>query len=105
MRWNRTGTTMLELLLLLHGIAFATIGVTGYAIFGPLTCRHLKDRGLGREMDESALSPTGLRWILTAGYRRHAADPGLRQLAVPARIMLLLTMLGLTLIGLRLLLG
>lgn len=96
---------MLELLLLLHGIAFATIGITGYAIFGPLTCRHLKDRGLGDEMDGSALSPTGLRWILLGRYRQHAGDPGLRQLALPARIMLVLTLGGLTLIGLRLLLA
>lgn len=94
---------MFELLVLLHGIAFTTIGLTGYAIFGPLTCRHLKDRGLGAEMDGSSLSPTGLAWILRARYRRHPQDPGLRQLAIPARIMLVLILLGLALIGLRLL--
>lgn len=95
---------MLELLVLLHGIAFATIGATGYAIFGPLTCRHLQDRGLAHEMDGSSLSPTGLRWVLAGRHRRHD-DANLRHLAVPARIMLWLTVTGLLLLLLRLLIG
>lgn len=91
---------MLELMIMLIGIAFATIGATGYAIFGPLTCRHLLDRGLAHEMDGSALSPIGLRWILTGGYRRHD-DASLRQLAIPARVMLWLTLTGLLMLLLR----
>lgn len=93
--------TMLELLLLLMGIALATIGLTGYAIFGPLTCRHLQDRGRASEMDGSSLSPKGLMWILAGGYRRHE-DTSLRQLALPARIMLWLVITGLAFILIRL---
>lgn len=88
-----------QLILLLLGIAFATIGATGYAIFGPLTCRHLKDRGLAGEMNESALSATGALWILRGGYRRHEHDRSLRQLAIPARIMAWLTLSGLLLVA------
>jgi len=91
---------MLELLLLLLGIALTTVGLTGYAIFGPLTCRHLQDRGRASEMDGSSLSPTGLLWVLSGGYRRHD-DRMLGQLALPARIMLWLVVVGATLILLR----
>ncbi len=91
---------MADLVLLLLGIAFATVGVTGYVIFGPLTCRHLKDRGLGGLMGGSSLSPTGLLWILRGGYRG-SDDRNLRALALPARIMLFLTLAGLALVALR----
>lgn len=95
---------MIELLALLFGIAFTTVGLTGYAIFGPLTCRHLQDRGRAQEMDESSLSPTGALWILRGGYRRHPHDPGLRQLALPARIMAWMVVSGLVLVALAALL-
>lgn len=88
---------MLELVLLLLGIALATVGLTGYAIFGPLTCRHLQDRGRLDEMDGSSLSAKGLVWVLTGGYHRHD-DRSLRQLALPARIMLWLVVIGLALV-------
>lgn len=84
----------LDLVLLLIGIAFATVGLTGYAIFGPLTCRHLDDRGRGAEMGHSALSGTGIAWLLRGAYRGDP-DRNLRQLAAPARIMLWLVVLGL----------
>ncbi|MDZ3823158.1 MAG: hypothetical protein U0S76_06110 [Pseudoxanthomonas sp.] len=87
---------MAELLLLLFGIAFATIGGTGYAIFGPLTVRHLMDRGLADEVEGSSLSRAGLAWILAGRYRRHD-DANLRRLALPARIMLALLLAGLLL--------
>lgn len=92
---------MLDLLLLLLGIALTTVGLTGYAIFGPLTCRHMQDRGRIDDMDGSSLSARGLAWILSGGYRRHD-DPLLRQLALPARIMLWLVLVGVTLILVRL---
>jgi hypothetical protein len=95
---------MIELLLLLHGIAFATVGATGYAIFGPLTVRHLTDRGRAHEMAGSSLSWTGMRWLLVGRYRRHD-DANLRRLAIPARIMLLLVLAGLVLLALRWLLS
>ncbi len=88
------------LVLMLLGIAFVTVGVTGYVIFGPLTCRHLQDRGQAQRMDGSSLSPTGLLWILRGGYRQ-LDDAGLRALALPARIMLVLTLAGLFLLLLR----
>jgi hypothetical protein len=91
---------MIELLLLLHGIAFATVGATGYAIFGPLTVRHLADRGRAHEMAGSSLSWTGMRWLLAARYRGHD-DANLQRLALPARIMLLLVLSGLALLLLR----
>lgn len=95
---------MTELMLLLLGIAFATIGATGYAIFGPLTCRHLLDRGHADRMDGSSLSLTGLLWILRGGYRAFD-DDGLRLLALPARIMLILTLTGALLLLIRFLLA
>lgn len=94
---------VLELMTFLFGVAFATIGATGYAIFGPLTCRHLIDRGLAQEMGGSSLSPAGLRWVLTGRYRRHD-DRQLSQLALPARIMLWLVLAGLALLALSALL-
>lgn len=95
---------MTALILLLLGVAMVTVGATGYAIFGPLTVRHLTDRGQPHLVDGSALSLAGMRWILTGGYRR-IDDANLRQLALPARIMLWLVVIGLALVGLRLLLG
>lgn len=88
---------MLELILLLLGIALATVGLTGYAIFGPLTCRHLQDRGRVHDIDGSSLSAKGLVWMLGGGYRQHD-DPMLRQLALPARIMLWLVLVGLAMV-------
>lgn len=95
---------MTALVLLLLGIAFATVGATGYVIFGPLTCRHLLDRGQAQRMNGSSMSATGLLWILRGGYR-DVADSNLRALAVPARIMLILTLSGLFLLLLRWLLA
>ncbi len=95
---------MLSLIILLLGVAMVTVGVTGYAIFGPLTVRHLTDRGQAQRVDGSALSVTGLRWILAGGYRQ-IDDANLRQLAMPARIMLWMIVIGLALVGLRLLLN
>lgn len=92
---------MLELITLLLGIAFATVGLTGYVIFGPLTCRHLKDRGWDEVMDGSSFSIRGLRWIAAGRYRDHD-DRMLHQLGVPARIMLWLTVAGLASILIRL---
>ena len=84
----------LDLILLLVGTALATVGLTGYAIFGPLTCRHLEDRGRGAEMGHSSLSTAGIAWLLRGAYRGDP-DRNLRQLAAPARIMLWLIVLGL----------
>ncbi len=95
---------MADLLTLLFGVALGTIGATGFAIFGPLTVRHLADRGAAQEMDGSCLSAAGLRWILLARHRGRG-DRRLSGLATPATIMLWLVVIGLLLLAIRLLLA
>ncbi|MFN3841703.1 MAG: hypothetical protein ACK4RW_00355 [Rehaibacterium terrae] len=82
---------MAELLWLLIALALAISGLSGYAIFGPLTYRHLQDQQ--RVVGESAFDPPFLRWILAARYRYHG-DPVLPTLATPARWLLATCLLG-----------
>jgi hypothetical protein len=82
---------MAGLLWLLTMLALAISGLSGYAIFGPLTYRHLQDQQ--RVVGESAFDPAFLGWILTGRYRFHA-DPLLPKLAVPARGLLLVALAG-----------
>lgn len=82
---------MAGLLWLLSMLALAISGLSGYAIFGPLSYRHLQDHQ--RAIGESAFDPAFLWWILAGRYRFHA-DPLLPKLAVPARALLLVCLTG-----------
>ncbi|MDZ4349902.1 MAG: hypothetical protein U1A22_10250 [Xanthomonadaceae bacterium] len=73
---------MAELLFLLSALALAISGLAGYAIFGPLSYRHMQDRQ--RTVGESSFDPAFIRWLLAGRYRFHA-DTMLARLAAPAR--------------------
>jgi hypothetical protein len=79
------------LLFLLSSLALAISGLSGYAIFGPLSYRHMQDRRTA--VGDSAFDWVFLRWVLTARYRYHA-DPILPKLAAPARWLLATCLLG-----------
>lgn len=76
---------MAGMFVLLTFIALATAGLTGYAIFAPLTWRHLLDRGLA-EQAGSPISPRGMVWLLRGGFAG-IDDRNLRGLARPAQIL------------------
>lgn len=83
-------------------IAIAIAGATAFVIFWPLTLVHVRDRhpGIRAQLGEGAfLKPSALRWLLVGGYRS-TPDRSLSGLATPARISLLVIILGLTLAGL-----
>lgn len=83
-------------------VAIAIAGATAFAIFWPLTLVHVRDRqpGIALELGRDAfLKPSALAWLLRGGYRS-VRDPSLSGLATPARISLLVILLGLTLAGL-----
>jgi hypothetical protein len=79
------------LLFLLSSMALAIAGLSGYAIFGPLSYRHMQDRRTA--VGDSAFDWVFLRWILAGRYRYHA-DPILPKLAIPARWLLVTCLLG-----------
>ncbi len=94
--------TDLVLFFALLFVAIAIAGATAFVIFWPLTLVHVRDRHpqLKALLGENAfLNPAALRWLLAGGYRA-APDPALSGLATPARISLLVIMLGLSLAGL-----
>jgi hypothetical protein len=82
---------MADLLLLLTAMALAISGLSGYAIFGPLTYRHLQDRQSA--VGDSAFDLVFLRWLMTGRYRYHA-DPVLPKLAAPARWLMAVCLVG-----------
>lgn len=82
---------MAALLWLLSALGLAIAGLSGYAIFGPLSYRHMLDRQ--RTVGESAFDPVFLRWVLMGRYRYHA-DAMLTKLAIPARWLLVACLLG-----------
>ncbi len=82
---------MALLLFLLCSLALAIAGLAGYAIFGPLSYRHMLDRGT--TVGRSSLDPVFLRWLLRGRYR-HRDDRSLWRLAAPARWLLALSLLG-----------
>lgn len=87
---------MSSLLFFLASMALAVSGLAGYAIFGPLTHRHMRDqqRGVG----ESGFDPVFIRWLLAGRYRFHA-DRLLPKLAAPARWLMLACLLGVAGVG------
>ncbi|MDB6164654.1 MAG: hypothetical protein JWL98_2086 [Xanthomonadaceae bacterium] len=83
-------------------VAIAIAGATAFVIFWPLTLVHVRDRqqGIATYLGQGAfLKPMALAWLLRGGYRE-VRDPSLSGLATPARISLLVILLGLTLAGL-----
>jgi hypothetical protein len=83
-------------------VALAIAGATAFVIFWPLTLVHVRDRHpqIKAQLGEGAfLNPSALRWLLTGGYRA-TPDASLSGLATPARISLLVILLGLALAGL-----
>lgn len=84
---------MTMLLFLLTSLALAVSGLAGYAIFGPLSYRHMQDRQ--RTVGESSFDPVFVRWLLLGRYRFHA-DTMLGKLAAPARGLMFACLLGAT---------
>jgi hypothetical protein len=83
-------------------VAIAIAGATAFVIFWPLTLVQVRDRHpqIKAQLGEGAfLNPSALRWLLTGGYRA-TPDTSLSGLATPARISLLVILLGLSLAGL-----
>ena len=83
-------------------VAIAIAGATAFVIFWPLTLVHVRDRhpAIAARLGAGAfLKPDALGWLLRGGYRE-VTDPSLSGLATPARISLLVILLGLTLAGL-----
>jgi hypothetical protein len=75
-------------------VAIAIAGATAFAIFWPLTLVHVRDRhpAIAARLGAGAfLKPEALGWLLRGGYR---------EVTDPARISLLVILLGLTLAGL-----
>ena len=79
------------LLFLLTSLALGISGLAGYAIFGPLSYRHMQDQRTA--VGDSAFDWVFVRWVLTGRYRYHA-DPILPKLAMPARWLLAICLLG-----------
>ena len=83
-------------------VATAIAGASAFVIFWPLTLVHIRDRHpqLKAQLGEGAfLNPSALRWLLAGGYRA-TPDRSLSGLATPARISLMVIILGLALAGL-----
>lgn len=94
--------TDLVLFFALLFVAIAIAGATAFVIFWPLTLVHVRDRhpAIKAQLGDGAfLNPSALRWLLTGGYRA-TPDTSLSGLATPARISLLVILLGLALAGL-----
>ncbi len=72
--------------LLLLSLAVWTAGFSGYLIFGPLTYRHLVDRGATGGRGRSFVAPAFMHWLFLARGWRGSADRGLTGLAWPAFI-------------------
>mgnify|MGYP003409916811 CR=1 FL=1 len=58
---------------LLLALAVWTAGISGYLIFGPLTFRHLLDRGLTAGLGGSFVAPAFLRWLFLRRGSLYAA--------------------------------
>ncbi len=95
-------TTDVILFFALLFVATAIAGATAFVIFWPLTLVHVRDRqpGIAARLGQGAfLKPSALGWLLRGGYRE-VRDPSLSGLATPARISLMVILLGLSLAGL-----
>ena len=89
------------LTLSLLGIAIAITGAMALAFFWPMTLVHLRDRHPATHARlgvAGALAPSSLLWLLAGRYRA-SSDPGLDGLGTPARIALIVLLLGLAMAG------
>lgn len=91
--------TDVVLFFALLAFAISIAGATAFVIFWPLTLVHIRDRHpqLKATLGAGAFArPAALLWLLRGGYRA-APDRNLSALATPARIALLVILLGLAL--------
>ncbi|QCO67758.1 hypothetical protein E5843_08225 [Luteimonas yindakuii] len=91
---------ILFMALVFVGVAIG--GTCAFVIFWPLSLVHLRERepAVRARLGENAfLRPAALRWLLSGGYRE-VADRQFTGLATPARIALVVTMIGLVFAGL-----
>jgi hypothetical protein len=79
----------------LLGVAFAITGLMAFAFFWPMTLVHLRDRHSDIHVRLGAISFEALIWLL-AGRYRELRDPALGGLATPARLALIVLLLGTT---------
>ena len=82
------------MIVLLTSLAFATAGISGYLIFGPLAARHLRERHPAAASVGGAFSPGFFGFLLRGRYRA-LGDPSLSGLATPARLLGYSTIAGL----------
>ena len=83
-------------------VATSIAGACAFVIFWPLALVHIRDRhpALKAQLGDGAFAnPHTLLWLLRGGYRA-TPDPGLSGLATPARVSLMVIILGLVLAGL-----
>ena len=86
--------------LVFVGVAIG--GICAFVIFWPLSLVHLREREpavRARLGDNAFLRPAALRWLLPGSYRE-VADRQFPGLATPARIALVVTMIGVALAAL-----
>jgi hypothetical protein len=89
------------LTLSLLGLAIAITGLMAFAFFWPMTLVHLRDRYPAvheRLGSAGALAASTLLWLL-AGRFRASRDPALDGLATPARLALIVLLIGLASAG------
>ena len=83
-------------------VAIAIAGASAFVIFWPLALVHIRDRHphiTARLGSGAFLKPSALAWLLRGDY--HAAgDVRLSGLATPARVSLIVIIVGLVLAGL-----
>ena len=91
---------MLPMFLLLFFTGLGLSGITGYLIFGPLTYRQVRDRGI--RIGSHAFAPAFMRWILSGTFRE-TRDRAITGLATPAQILGWSTIIGAAASGLILL--
>jgi hypothetical protein len=81
----------------LLGLAFAITGLMAFAFFWPMTLVHLRDRYPAVHAQLGAagvLAASSLLWLL-AGRFHESRDPALDGLGTPARIALIVLLIGL----------
>ncbi len=87
--------------LSLLGLAFAITGLMAFAFFWPMTLVHLRDRypELHARLGGAGAIAASTLWWLLAGRYRESRDPALDGLGTPARIALIVLLIGLTCAG------
>ena len=77
----------------LLGVAFAITGLMAFVFFWPMTLVHLRDRHIKVHAQLGAITIAALGWLL-AGRYRELHDPALDSLGTPARLALIVFLLG-----------